>query len=331
MAQATGTYSSYDIVGAREELAETIYRITPEETPVFSSLAKQSLKSKHPEWQTETLATPAENAQIEGDEYTYSAPTATSRVGNYTQISWKTGLVSETADVVDKAGREKESTHQRLKRGIEVRKDIERDIVVNRASVAGDDTTARKSAGFPAWITSNDSRGATGSDGGFNSGTGVVDAATNGTQRAFTKAILDTVIQNTYVSGGSPTKMFVSPYVKTVFSTFMSDSDVAQFRYNAGRGKNVIVASADIYLSDFEEIMMVPNRVMATDATTARNAILVTPSMAAVGVLRPMQTEYPAKTGDANKFVVKTEWALIMKNQAAHGLAADLFGLTAST
>lgn len=29
MAQATGTYSSYDIVGAREELADTIYRITP--------------------------------------------------------------------------------------------------------------------------------------------------------------------------------------------------------------------------------------------------------------------------------------------------------------
>jgi hypothetical protein len=331
MAQATGTYSSYDITGAREELADTIYRITPEETPLFSALSKQSLKSKHPEWQTETLATPANNAQIEGDEYSYSAPSATTRVGNYTQISWKTGLVSETADVVDKAGREKELTHQRLKRGIEVRKDIEYAMLINQASVAGSDTVARQSAGFPAWLTSNDSRGATGSDGGFNSGTGVVDAATNGTQRAFTKSILDTVIQATYVAGGNPSKMFLSPYNKQVFSSFMSDTDVAQFRYNAGRGKNMIVASADIYLSDFEEIAMVPNRVMATDATSARNGILITPGMAAVGILRPMATEYPAKTGDANKFVIKSEWCLVMKNQAAHGVAADLYGLTAST
>ena len=29
MSQATGTFSTYDIVGAREELADTIYRITP--------------------------------------------------------------------------------------------------------------------------------------------------------------------------------------------------------------------------------------------------------------------------------------------------------------
>ena len=118
-------------------------------------------------------------------------------------------------------------------------------MVINVASLAGNDTTGRQSAGFPAWLTSNDSRGAGGSDGGYNSGTGVVDAATNGTQRAFTKSILDTVIAATYVSGGEPSKMYMSPYNKQVFSSFMSDTDVAQFRYNAGRGKNMIIASAD--------------------------------------------------------------------------------------
>ena len=48
MAQATGTYSSYDIVGAREELADVISRIDPEETPLYTMLPKQSLKSKNP-------------------------------------------------------------------------------------------------------------------------------------------------------------------------------------------------------------------------------------------------------------------------------------------
>lgn len=332
MAQATGTYSTYDITGAREELQDVISRISPEETPLYTMLPKIKLTSKHPEWQTDTLAAPAANAQIEGDEYSYSAPSATTRVGNYTQVSWKTGLVTETADVVSKAGRDSEFNLQKLKRGLELKRDIERALLYNTASVAGDDTTARTSASFVSWLTSNDDRGTSGSDGGFNSGTSVVDAPISGTQRAFTKAILDTIIQNAHVSGGNPTTLMLSPYNKRVFSTFMSAADVAEFRMPAkAAGGNTIVAAADSYLSDFGMITVISNRQMATDATTARNAILIDPKMASFGVLRPMQTEMPAKTGDARKFVVKCEWSLVMKNEAAHAVGADLFGLTAST
>ena len=332
MAQVTGTYSTYDIVGAREELADIIYNIDPEETPLFTMLEKKKVKSKNPEWQTDVLAAPGSNAQIEGDEYSYSAPSATTRLKNYTQISWETGIVTETSDVVDKAGRETELAYQKLKRGKELRLDIEYGMVINQASVAGNDTTARKAGGFPAWLTSNDSRGAGGSDGGYNTGTGVVDAATNGTQRAFTKAILDAIHESAYKNGGNPTTLMLSPFLKTVFASFMSDSNVAEFRYAAkNSGKNTIVATADIYLGHFGEIMVKTNRQMAADATAARNALLIDPKFACVGILRPMATEFPAKTGDANKFVVKTEWTLIMKNQAAHGVAADLFGLTSSS
>lgn len=86
-----------------------------------------------------------------------------------------------------------------------------------------------------------------------------------------------------------------------------------------------------VYLSDFGEILVKSNRQMATDATSARNALLIDAKFASIGILRPMQTEFPAKTGDANKFVIKCEWSLVMKNQAAQGIAADLYGLTAST
>lgn len=198
------------------------------------------------EWQTDTLAAAAANAQIEGDEYSYAAPSATTRLKNYAQISWKTGIVTETADVVDKAGREKELTYQRVKRGVELRRDIEYVLLINQASVAGSDAVARQSAGFPAWLTSNDSRGVGGADGGYNTGTGIVDAATNGTQRAFTKAILDTIHEAAFKNGGNPNTLMVSPYVKSVFATFMSDANVAEFRYAAkSAGKNTIVATAD--------------------------------------------------------------------------------------
>ena len=125
----------------------------------------------------------------------------------------------------------------------------------------------------------------------------------------------------------------VSPYVKTVFSTFMDDANVAPFRYAATKGrKNAIIASAEIYLSDFGELAMVPNRQMArAGATIARNAFLITPNMVNMGVFDPIKLEKPAKTGDAEKRVLITEYTLCVKNEKAHAVVADLYGLSAST
>jgi hypothetical protein len=330
MAQATGTYSTYDIVGARESLEDKIYQITPEETPFLKQIGRgKPATAKYEEWQTDALATPAANAKIEGDEYAYTAPTATTRVGNRTQISWKTVIVTETADAVSKAGRNDELAYQVAKMGVELRKDQEFIVLSNTASVTGDDVTARTLGGFPAWLTTNDSRGATGSDGGFTAGN--VVAATNGTQRAFTKTLLDDNLELTYKAGGNVKTVMVSPYNKRVFSTFMSDENVAQFRMAASSGQGTIVGAADMYVSDFGTVSIVPNRVMGTAAALARNVLLITPDMVELAVLRPMKTETPAKTGDANKKVIKTEYTLRVANEAAHGIIADTFGLTAST
>jgi hypothetical protein len=335
MAQTTGTYSTYDHIGAREELSDMISMITPDETPCYSAFSKRKLSSKHPEWQTDTLRAPAANAQIEGDNYTFTSKTPTTRIGTYTQIFTETGMITGTADVVDKAGRAKETTREKMKSGLVLRKDIERAIVLNGASAAGSDTVARTFAGFPAWLTTNDDRNG-GSDGGFSAG--IVAAATNGTQRAFTKTILDNVMANCYNSGGNCKDVYVSTYVKRVQSTFMADTNVAAFRYNLDRGRgasaaeNKIVAAADIYLGDFGEVTFHMNRVMtASGATVARNVLFVDPDMVAYGTLRPIQEDEVAKTGDAEPYALVHEGALIMKNEAAHGVAADIFGLTAST
>jgi hypothetical protein len=163
----------------------------------------------------------------------------------------------------------------------------------------------------------------------------VVDAATNGTQRAFSKTILDSVILNTYNNGGMVQRstLMVSPYVKQVFSGFMDGSDVALSRKEfSERGKNAIIASADLYKSDFGLIPVVPNRQMQrAGATVARNAFLIDPEMVSIGFFRDIRVEKPAKTGDAENRVVLAEYALIVKNEKGLGCAADLYGLTAST
>lgn len=336
MAQVSNTYETYDAVGNREELADRIYQITPEETPFLSLIGRKPVASTHPEWQTDTLATPdTANNQPEGNDWTYEAVAATTRVGNYTQISDKRIIISRTQDKTSKAGRKSELAREVAKKGVELRTDMEVICLSNQASTAGtgNGATNRKLGGFRAWLASNDELGASGSSGGFNSSTSVVDAATNGTQRAFTKAILDSMILSTYNAGGNPNTLMLAPYVKTVFSRIMDDADVVPNRKEVrGKSQATIVAAADMYLSDFGLISVVPNRQMArAGASIARNAFLIDPKMVSLGVFDDIQLVKPAKTGDAEKRVLVTEYTLFVNNEAAHGVAADLYGLSASS
>jgi hypothetical protein len=336
MAQVANTYETYDAVGNREELADKIYQITPEETPFLSLIGRKPVASVHPEWQTDTLgAVDTNNNQPEGNDWTYDAVAPTSRVGNYTQISDKKIIISRTQDKTSKAGRKSELAREVAKKGVELRIDMEAITLGNQASSAGsgNGATNRKLGAFRAWLASNDSMGSGGASGGFNTSTSVVDAATNGTQRAFTKVILDATILSSYNAGGSPKVLMVSPYVKTVFSTFMSDANVANQRYETpSRGQTTIVAAADMYMSDFGAVSVVPNRQMArAGAAVARNGFLIDPRMVSLGVFDDIHIEKPAKTGDAEKRVLVTEYTLLVNNEAAHGVAADLFGLTAAS
>lgn len=336
MAQPSNTFETYDAVGNRETLADRIWMITPEETPFISAIGTSNIEGVHPEWQTDSLATPdTTNNQPEGNDWIFQPINPTTRVGNYAQISDKRISISGTQDVVSKAGRRSEMAREIAKKGQELKTDMEVIALSNQPSSAGSGNAVgnRLSAGFRAWLSTNDLLGAGGASGGFNTGTGLVDAATNGTQRAFTKALLDQAISSAYVAGGNPTMVMGSPYVKTVFSTFMSDANVANQRYETPRrSQTTIVAAADTYLSDFGTLTVVPNRQMArAGAAIARNVFLVDPSMASVGTLRPIDRYNPAKTGDQEKKVLLTEWSLIVNNEASHAVVADVFGMTASS
>lgn len=329
MAKLANTFVSGDAVGNREELSDVVSRITPEDTPIWSMLKKDKAKSTHPEWEIDELAAPGENAQAEGDEFDFDAVDTPDRVGNYAQIVRKTLIVSNTQEAVNNAGKVERLKHQKLKKGIEVRKDMEFAILGNTASKA---TDPRKMGGLPSWYVTNVSRGAGGANGGFNSGTGLTVAATAGTKRAFTKVQLDDVMQQVYEAGGTTKYAITSPYVKSVFVSFMSDSNVAQFRYAATRGKNAIVATADVYEGPFGKVAIVPNRVMSGNAALASNVHLLDPSYASMKMLRKIQSvNNLAKTGDAEKGAIVGEGTLCVKNEAAHGVIADVFGLTAST
>jgi len=330
MAKLANTFVSGDAKGNREELSDVVSRITPEDTPIYSMIGKGSAKSTHPEWEIDDLAAPADNAHAEGDEFDFDAIGTPERVGNYTQIFRKTWAVSRTQNSVDNAGNVEKIKHQKLKKGIEVRKDIEFALLGNTASKA---TDPRKLGSLSSWYETNVDRGATGANGGFDDATGLTVAATAGTKRAFTKGLLDGTMQQIYTSGGTPKMAVCSPYVKSVFTTFMSDANVASFRYAVGKGgKNTIVATADVYEGDFGKVMIVPNRVQAGNATMASNVHYLDPALLKMKMLDKIQNvKNLAKTGDANKGVIIGEGTLCVKNEKGLGVTADVFGLTAAT
>lgn len=330
MAVVTNTFQTTSSNTNREELSDVVSRITPEDTPIYSMHEKVTFKTTHPEWAVDDLAAPGENIQTEGDDYTYEETDAPDRYGNYTQIYRKTGILSNSQEYTDEAGKVLKIKEQKLKKGVELRKDVEYSIVDANPSVGG---ATRESGSLSTWIETNAERGSGGANGGFNSGTGLTTAPTNGTQRAFTKARLDDVMQQGYVAGANFKHCFVSPYVKSVFVTFMSDTNAAQFRYAASTGKNnSIISNADVYEGPHGKIMIHPNRVMAGAAGLARNAFLTDPEHLCFGWFRKIKEDKNvAKTGDAKKFVLIGEGALKPKNEKGLGVVADLYGLSAST
>ena len=333
MAQVSNTYETYDATGNREELADKIYMITPEKTPFLSLIGRKDAKSIHPEWQTDVLATPdTDNNVPEGNDWSFDAITATTRVGNYTQISEKSIIISRTQDTVDKAGRKSELAREIAKKGRELKIDMEVILLSNQAASAGsgNGATNRKLGGFRAWLATNDSLGSGGSSGSFSNG--IQGAATNGTQRAFTKTLMDDVILSTTNAGGEADVLMLSNYNKTVFSRFLDDADVVSLRKEVKGGQATIVAAADAYQSDFGLITVVPNVQMTrAGATIARNVFLIDPSMVAVAFLDDIAVRTPAKTGDAEKRVLNVEYTLMVANEAAHGVVADTYGISASS
>jgi len=321
MALPTSSHQTYDAKGLREDLSDMIYRIDPTEVPFTSNIGRSKAMATAHEWQTQALASAVDTNQvIEGDDATTDAATASVRVKNYTQISDKVARTTGTIDAVDKAGRDRELAYQVLLKGLELRRDVEKQMTSNKASAVGSSGTARVSAGFESWLTTNDDRSTgttSGADGGFSATTGLVAAPTDGTQRAFSETQLKTVMRLAYTNGGRPKILMLGPFNKQAFSAF---SGIAASRV-AVRGEDMtaIIGAADVYVSDFGNLSVIPN-VFQRD----RSALLIDPKYVKMATLRPMKNWPLAKTGDTERRQILIEYTLEVSNEAAHGIVADL-------
>lgn len=309
MTQVTNAFNTFLAVGNREDLTNTIYMISPTETPFQSAIAREPATNTLHEWQTDTLATVStSNARIQGDIKAGAVISATTRASNRTQISDKTIAITGTQLAMNPAGRENEMTMQLMKAGLEIRRDMEAAMTQNQGVVAGTTGTAPKSRSYCAWITSNDSRGANGSDG---SSTGA--SASSGTQRTFTEALLKTVLQLCYTAGGNPDTISANVVNRQKISGFGGN----QTRYGQAESRELI-ATVGLYVSDFGSHKVVCNRFQRE-----RDVLVYESDKWAAAFLRPFVETELAKTGDAETKNVLAEWTLVARNQASSGIVAD--------
>jgi hypothetical protein len=312
------TYQTYTSIGNREDLSDVIYNISPTETPFMSSIGKTKATATYHEWQTDSLAAAAANAVVEGDAASDITVTPTTRVGNRTQISSKTIKISGTMEAINKAGRKSEKAYQLAKVSAELKRDMEKALLNNTVASAGNATTARTLGGLQTWLNSNYVGGTNGVAGSLGT-----TARVSGTDAAFTEAMIKTAVKSAYTNGGTPTILMTTPTQKVNVSAF---TGVAAQRYMAPSNKaTTIIGAADIYLSDFGTLSVVPNRFMTADSgDSGEVAFVLDPEYAAVAYLRPFQTNELAKSGDADVTQLLVEYTLEVKNQAAHAIIADL-------
>ena len=317
MAVNANTNQTYDVSTIREDLSDALTSISPTETIFMSSIGTRNVDNTYFEWSEVDLAAAGDNRAVEGDAATNSAPTNAVRKGNYTQISTKTVEVSSTNQAVNGVADAQTVAKQVAYKLSEMKRDMEKMLLDNVAASAGTASTARQTAGLPAFLTSNTSRGTSGAD-GTTSGTGSAGypnaAATDGTKRNITETLLKGVIADCWDAGAEPSVVLCGSSQKQTISGFTGNAT----RYKEAEDSK-LNAAIDVYISDFGELQIVPARHIR-----ARDVFVLDPNYAAVAYLQTAKQEPLAKNGLSERRLISAEYGLQVTSEKAHGVIADV-------
>jgi hypothetical protein len=325
MAAPTGSTKSYDLSGntLREDLRDIIYDISPMDTIFMSGASRGSCKSTTHEWLTDALVAAANNAQIEGDDFSANVRTQPSRLKNYTQISRKDVQVTGTSRAVDNAGMADILARHTARMSKEIKRDIEFSCLNNNPASAGTSPSPRVSGGVPNWIYSGQHyktsaqtlQTTTAPVSGFATATGGswVNSAT-----AYVETDLRDMLKLAWSTGGDVDTVLCDSVAFNRFSTFTGVA--TRFRDVGSKQAAQIIGFGDLYVSPYGTHKLVLSRYMP-----ANSAYCLQMDMWEIAYLRNFQLQDIAKVGDGDRKSLLAEWTLVAKNPLAnakaHGVA----------
>lgn len=158
MARLNLTHEELDNIlngsGVNEEVMDTIIDVSRDIPLEFSDrLGASSTGNRKFEWTNDRLRQPQDSFAVDGQDVTANDAGFGARVANQVQIQAKRVDVSLLGEAANSIGGMGKIATQVSRRGAEMERDMERDMLANQAAVEGDgDSVASRTAGLEAFI-----------------------------------------------------------------------------------------------------------------------------------------------------------------------------------
>jgi len=291
-------FATYQATGNKEDLSDFITNISPEETPAFDRLGTVGASATLHEWQIDSLAAATSNAQVEGKLFSATAVTPTNRLSNRAQLFTKEFTVSDIQEVVNKAGRAKESAYQMVKAAKELKRDCEWtlfNIGIDATGGAGGLGTGTKMKNIHAWIS------------GTNN-TGSVSTLTAGATAVMTESEFNASWQMVWNEGGKPNAVYVGGALKRLISGWGTSTS------RVWSGEKKITNTVGVYEGDYGVLEVVLDRY-----TTAKGVYLVQEDLFKKAVLQPVKWKPLAARGLGQDFMLYHTFTIESRNASGSG------------
>jgi hypothetical protein len=252
-----------------------------------------------------------------------------------------TAEVSSSAQNADWAGTGSQLEHQEMKRGLEIKRDIERSFIgiYMAAAIGTVGSTARKLGSLSA-LCSTATKFGNAAGGAAAAGYGAVAIDRDGTDtRALTEAMVLGAHQAMYKLGADPNWLLVSPVDAAKVANFAYVAPVAGAQYaesSRGRmvGEGVLYNKVETYISPYGTMSVVTDRFVSGSGGTIEDdgapaagdgyVFLVDTDAIFVPTLFGLQSEALAKVGHADRRLISTELTLGLDNSNSAGVIGDL-------
>jgi hypothetical protein len=295
-------FSSFDVVGKKEDVSDIITNITPTKAPFTSLTKSESVHNTLFQWQEDVLRDPAANANVEGFTASATVRAPTTMRSNVTQILQDTFSVTGTNDAISKYGRGKESAREAAKAAAALKLDLEAAFTLNDAAqvTPANISQAGVFAGVQRQIAAAN----------------IIKTGSVGT--LITEAKYLDAAQAAYAAGAEPSITLVTPTNSRTFAGFTGSSGKSRV---INDGSKTIVNAVNLYVSPFGEEKIVLSRYMKTGDT-----LLMDPSMWKRVYLqgRNWFRETLAKVGDKTSMMIVGEFSLKHMHQKASALVREM-------
>jgi hypothetical protein len=316
-----------------EDVINVLYDISVTERPFTGSIEHISAASSIKEFNDKTLRTPLiANAILDGGNSDRDDTSSGIRYRQPMMLSDGNIKLGDQAQESDSFGNIAKFSTQLEDRTNELYRDQEANALSKTASVLPTDSVAGVAAGFFAQVKTATSFGATGADGGWNPGTGVFDAPTDGTTRALSETDLLGVMETANTNGADLDQVHMIPQLKTKFSGYMmsSSSRIGTLITQAPSQVSgaTAIQSVEVYKTDHGAVEVMNNRIMqpenATPSSERTSVAVVMSEMAQFVDQWTARAKRLGPSGAGETWQNTCSGGMILNTERAHAAVRDI-------